>query len=118
MSNHGLDVHCIRKGDWKLRVAQGTGGEIYLNDRTTQSKESAWLQNPELYNLALDPAESYDVAKSHPETVAALMRDLEELMPSFPANVVDAYAKLKLKLGNITTPAGASPRPYNPPKEA
>ncbi|HEY5330964.1 MAG TPA: sulfatase-like hydrolase/transferase [Acidobacteriaceae bacterium] len=118
MGNRGLDVHCIRKGDWKLRVAQGIGGEIYLNDRMTAARESAWLQNPELYNVSLDPAESYDVAKFHPDVVAALKRDLEELMPSFPPNVVDAYAKLKLKLGNASTPAGASPRPYTAPKEA
>jgi len=116
MGNGGLDVHCIRKGDWKLRVAQGINGEVYLNDRTTAARESAWLQNPELYNLALDPAESYDVAKAHPETVAELMHDLEELMPSFPPHVVAAYAKLKLKPGDISTPAGASPRPNPAPK--
>jgi len=112
MGNGGLDVHCIRKGDWKLRVAQGINGEVYLNDRMTGAKESAWLQNPELYNLALDPAESYSVAKSHPEMVAELLRDLEELMPSFPPRVVAEYAKLKLKPGDSSTPAGASPRPY------
>ena len=68
MGNHGLDVHCIRKQNWKLRVAQAIEGEIYINDRTTGAKASAWLQHPELYNLSQDPTESYDVAKSHPET--------------------------------------------------
>lgn len=114
MSGHGLDVHCIRKGDWKLRVAQGIKGEVYLNDRSTAVKESAWLPNPELYNLALDAEESYDVAKFHPEIVAELKQDLEALMPGFPPHVVEAYAKLKQNPGNVSTPAGAVPRPpYN-----
>ena len=39
MSQHGYAVHCIRKGDWKLRVAQGFGGEIYVNDRQASAHE-------------------------------------------------------------------------------
>jgi arylsulfatase A len=113
MGERGLDVHCIRRQEWKLRVAQGTGGEIYLNDRTTASRNSAWLARPELYNLALDPAESYDVAEKHPEKVADLQRDLETLMPTFPQEIQEAYAQLKERKGNITTPPGASPRPPN-----
>ncbi len=46
MGDRGIDIHCIRRQEWKLRVAQGIGGEIYLNDRTTQSRNSAWLAMP------------------------------------------------------------------------
>jgi arylsulfatase len=113
MGDRGLDLHCIRRRQWKLRVAQGIDGEIYLNDRTTQSRKSAWLARPELYDVALDPAESYDVASMHPELVADLQRDLETLIATFPAEVVEAYASLKGKQGNISTPPGASPRPAN-----
>lgn len=115
MGDGGLDVHCIRKGDWKLRVAQGTGGEIYVNDRTTGARSSAWLERPELYNLAEDPAESYDVANLHPELVEELRKNLEEQMPSFPAKVVQAYSSLKQRKGDISTPPGASPRRYKAP---
>jgi arylsulfatase len=111
MSNHGNDIHCIRRQEWKLRVAQGIGGEVYLNDRSTAARKSAWLARPELYNVALDPAESYDVAELHPEIVRGLLSDLEALMPTFPPNVVEAYADLKAMKGAITTPPGASPRP-------
>lgn len=111
MSQHGFDVHCIRKGDWKLRVAQGFDGEIYVNDRKASPRESRWLHTPELYNLGMDPAESYDVAKFHPEKVADLQRELDELMPSFPPNVVELYAALKTNVGSAGTPAGAEPRP-------
>jgi arylsulfatase len=115
MGNGGLDVHCIRKESWKLRVAQGIKGEIYTNDRTTGARGSAWLQHPELYNLSLDPAESYDVAKFHPEMVKELLNELEAQIPSFPPNVVEAYATLKENKGDITTPPGASPRPLGAP---
>jgi arylsulfatase A len=111
MGERGFDVHCIRKQEWKLRVAQGCDGEIYLNDRTTQAHHSAWLARPELYNVALDPAESYDVANLHPEIVAELQQDLEKLMPTFPQPVQDAYTALKQRLGAISTPPGAAPRP-------
>ena len=108
---HAMDVHCIRKGDWKLRVAQNVGGEVYVNDRSTQAKQSAWLATSELYHLGLDPEESYDIAKLHPEKVAELRGELEALMPSFPAEVVEAYKALKQRVGNPSTPAGAVPRP-------
>lgn len=117
MGNGGLDLHCIRKDQWKLRVAQGTEGEIYINDRTTGARSSSWLQVPELYNLALDVAESYDVAHLHPEIVNELMSSLEEQMPSFPPNVVAEYEALKLRKGDWSTPTGASPR-HNPYKNS
>jgi arylsulfatase len=115
MGGHGIDVHCIRRDEWKLRVAQGIKGEIYINDRTTGARGSAWLQHPELYNLTRDPAESYDVAKFHPDIVKELMEELESQIPSFPPNVVAAYASLKQNKGDITTPPGASPRPNGLP---
>lgn len=111
MGNHGIDIHCIRRQEWKLRVAQGVGGEVYLNDRSTAFKHSAWLARPELYNVALDPAESYDVAELHPDIVSGLLSDLEALMPTFPPDVVEAYTTLKANQGAVTTPPGASPRP-------
>jgi arylsulfatase A len=112
VGNGGNDIHCIRKDHWKLRVAQGINGEIYINDRTTGAHGSAWLERAELYNLEQDPAESYDVAIYHPELVAELSRALEEQMPLFPAHVAECYERLKQNKGDISTPPGASPRPY------
>jgi arylsulfatase A len=113
MSGNGQDVHCIRKQHWKLRVAQCIKGEIYLNDRTTQAKESAWLAVPELYDLSGDPTESYDIAHLHPKIVDELSKELEELLPTFPERVIAANDELKKKKGDISTPSGASPRPVS-----
>ena len=111
MGDGGHDLHCIRREQWKLRVAQGIEGEIYLNDRMTSARSSAWLQVPELYDVELDPAESYDVAHLHPEIVSELMASLEEQMQDFPAEVREAYAALRQRKGDWSTPTGASPRP-------
>jgi arylsulfatase len=118
MGNRGLDVHCIRRDQWKMRVAQAIQGEIYINDRTTGARGSSWLIRPELYNLGQDPAESYDLAHLHPDITAELTRSLEEQMHGFPPQVVSAYAALKEHKADITTPPGASPRPYKEPNPA
>jgi arylsulfatase A len=44
-----------------------------------------------------------------------LMAELEAQMTSFPAHVGEAYTKLKQDVGDITTPPGASPRPFGAP---
>ena len=118
MGNRGRDLHCIRRDQWKLRVAQGIEGEIYINDRTTGARSSSWLQVPELYNIALDMAESYNVAHLHPEIVQELMASLEEQMPTFPPDVVAEYTALQQRKGDWSTSTAASPRPAdyrNPP---
>jgi arylsulfatase len=71
----GTDLHCARKGDWKLRFAQ-INGEIYVSDYTT-GRASFWLARPELYNLTLDPTEGYDVAHEHPEIVKEILEDVD-----------------------------------------
>ena len=113
MGNGGRNVHCIRRDQWKLRVAQAINGEIYTNDRTTVAKGSAWLARPELYNLEEDPSESYDVANLHPKIVADLSRNLEEQIQSFPSAVQKAFTELKTNVGGISTPPGGSPRSAN-----
>lgn len=107
----GINVHCVRLGDWKLRVAQGMGGEIYTNDATTFAKQSAWLPRPELYNLRADVEESYNVATLHPDKVRALMAALEAEMATMPEPVQASYAALKKDVGDVTTPPGAAVRP-------
>jgi arylsulfatase A-like enzyme len=111
MGEGGNDIHCIRKGSFKLRVAQCEKGEIYVNDRSTAARSSAWLQHPELYDLSEDPEESYDIAHLYPDLVAELQKDLDSMMATFPPNVVEAYSALRQHKADASTPAGATPRP-------
>ena len=117
MSKGGLQPHCIRKGDWKVRVAQAYDGEIYINvNEPGAAHQTALLAVPELYNVALDPAESYCVANLHPDIVAALSHDLDTQLATFPQNAQDAYALLKQTVGGPKTPVAAPPRMPETPK--
>jgi len=109
LSHGGADLHCARKGDWKLRVAQ-LDGEIYIGDHTS-GHTSYWLQHPELYNLASGPGESYDVARQHPEIVKEILADADAQIRTMPRDVQQAYAELRQNLARITTPPAAAPRP-------
>jgi len=109
LSSANTDIHCARRGDWKLRLAQ-IDGEMYINDYTT-GHQSFWLPRPELYNLALDPAESYDVAKEHPEIVKAISEDVEAQIATMPEEVKQAYSLARKHVARSTTPPGGAPRP-------
>lgn len=115
MVSGGREIHCARKGDWKLRIAQVTG-EIYINDWGV-GREGFWLPHPELYNVRTDPTEAYDVSSIHPEVAQSILSDIREAVPSFPQDVIDAFAKLEANLASVVTPPGAAPRPvtHNPP---
>ena len=108
------DVHCIRTGAWKLRVAQNAG-EIYINDHT-QGRNNYLLAKPELYHLERDPCESYDVAEKFPEMVAQLHSELEREVRSFPRDVQASYAALCKNVANLVTPPEATPRMLTGPQ--
>lgn len=113
VSHNQEQLECARKGSWKLRIAQGTG-EIYINDWLNGScgpKKHFLLPRPELYNLEADPQESYDAAVDHPDVIKEIQQDIEALIPTFPQNVIKAYAALKANPGCPFTPPGAATRP-------
>lgn len=95
----GRDIQCARKGPWKLRVAQEAP------DRVTY-----WLPHPELYKVDDDPAESYDIAESHPDIVADILQNMEAQMSSFPEPIVKAFAELRQNVA-APGPAAAPARP-------
>lgn len=102
------DIHCIRSGAWKLRIAQ-SDGEIYINDHTSGWNNFA-LPKPELYNLEKDPSESYDVSKKYPEIVQQLLTQLNQAIATFPEKTRAAYIELKKNVASVVTPPGAAPR--------
>lgn len=107
------DIHCIRTGAWKLRIAQ-SNGEIYINDHTL-GRENYLLPKPELYQLERDPCESYDVAKKYPEIVQHLQDELKREVPTLPAATQAEYAALQKRVASVVTPPGAAPRILNGP---
>ena len=69
------------------------------------------LAQPELYNLATDPDESYDVAAQNPQMVAEMHRRINSLVPSFPEEVRKSWAEAQKRRSNPSVPTGAYPRP-------
>lgn len=109
----GADLHCARKGKWKLRFAQ-LNGEIYINDYT-DGHQSFWLPRPELYDLEADPGESFDVAALHPEIVREISNDVDAQVQTMPAEVQIAFAQLRKNVAQTLTRTGAAPRPASMP---
>jgi len=84
------NLQCARSGPWKLHVARynspawspdPAGGRINLP-----------LTQPELYNLDLDPQESYEVSADHPDVVAEIRAQITAALPTFPADVQSAWS--------------------------
>jgi arylsulfatase A len=60
----------IRQGNWKLNFCPGSGGWSDPRPKNIKAEDvEEWVQ---LYDLAADPAETKNLAKKNPETVARL----------------------------------------------
>ena len=71
----GRRLSAIRIGKWKLRIEGGTGAD-------SAAEEGIVVQ---LFDLEVDPAERYNVAELHPETVAKLRDRMEAAAKEVPA---------------------------------
>lgn len=77
--HHSLNgMFALRVGDWKLVEGLGSGGFTAPKQRTAKDGEPA----VQLYNLALDPAETTNVAADHPDVVDRLANMLESIRQS------------------------------------
>jgi arylsulfatase A len=69
----GYILNAVRQGKWKLHRRRQTWG----------AERFAQMSLPQLFNLEIDPGESYDLSSRHPEVVAELMA----LMETFEAGL-------------------------------
>jgi arylsulfatase len=106
------DLQCARWHEWKLHVARHNSAPY--DAAPPGGRHNYVLPKPELYNLALDPQESYDVAPEHPEVVAQVQARIEALIAGFPEPVKRAYAESKARPVDPETPIGSRPRPATP----
>ena len=103
------DLQCARMMNWKLHVARHNTG-AYM-PAPAVGLRSYPLPKPELYNLATDPDDSYDVAPEHPEIVAKIQAKIAEMLKTFPEPVQKAWAEQMERKINPATPIGAYPQP-------
>lgn len=97
----GWNAQCIRKGNLKLHVAR-FNSQIY-SPPPAAGRVNLPLVKPELYDLSIDPAESYDIAPERPAVVQEMVAKLESLVAGFPEPVTKAYADTKARKsrGNV-----------------
>ena len=102
------DIQAARLGPWKLHVARH-------NSEAFQTPPDGGRVNlalkPELYNLDLDPDESYDLADRHPEIVKEMSARIERLLPGFPPQVRAAWAATLARPSLHPTPGSRPRRP-------
>jgi hypothetical protein len=77
----GLSLTAARLGKWKLRFKADSAG-----------MKGIGVDLPALYNLDIDPDESYNAAMDHPDIVSDITRRVEALIPGFPEEVQAAWA--------------------------
>lgn len=103
------DLQCARWGSWKLHVARHNTGAY--SPAPPGGRHNFLLPRPELYNLATDPDESYDVAAENPKIVAEIEGRIQRLLRSFPSEVQQAYAEAQSRKADPSSATGAYPRP-------
>ena len=105
------NLQAARLGAWKLHVARYN--DFAWSPDPIGGRLNLPLLVPELYNLERDPDESYDVAAGNPQIVASIQQRIQQVLPSFPVEVMSAWqATMGLKVE--PTPAGALPVPVPP----
>lgn len=102
------DAQCARLGPWKLHVSRRN--TLPWSPEPSGGTANLPLPRPELYNVALDPEESYDVASVNSDAVADIRARMEAMVPGFPSDVVNAW-QTTMATPVQNTPPGALPVP-------
>lgn len=84
---HGDRLFAVRKGDYKLY--------FFKNNPFGYPAKVEKLDTPTLFNLNTDPSERFDLAESHPEVVAQIMKVAE----SHQSNMVFGETQLEKIIG-------------------
>jgi arylsulfatase len=95
--------------NWKLHIARHNTAAY--TPAPPAGRHSYVLPMPELYNLASDPDESYDVAPENPQVVAQMQAKIGDLLKDFPDPVRQAYAEAKARAVDPSMATGSYPQP-------
>jgi arylsulfatase len=105
------NLQAARHGRWKIHVARHNS-DTY-QPPPAEGRLNLKLPNPELYDMELDPDESYDVADKHPEVVRDLVARIDAKLTGFPEEVQKAWAETQARPSFHYTP-GTRPQTKDP----
>jgi arylsulfatase len=103
------DLQCARWMNWKLHIARHNTAAY--TPAPPGGRRSYLLPQPELYNLATDPDESYDIAPANPQIVSQIQTKIAGMIKDFPEQVRTAFEDAQKRKADPTTPVGAYPKP-------
>jgi arylsulfatase len=89
------NLQCARLGPWKLHVARYNS--FPWVETPPEGRVNLPLVKPELYNIASDPAESYECGDAHPDIVKNIQEQIQTALLSFPAQVQTAWAATRAR---------------------
>lgn len=102
-----VNVQCARVGNWKVHFSRYNN--VTYSPAPEGGRKNIRLKNPELYDVVMDPDESFDVAAENPDVLRRLIGRVDEIIRTFPENIQEQY-RLQ-KTGRLSpTPAGAVSR--------
>jgi arylsulfatase A len=84
-------LQTARWGKWKIHVARWN---IPRYTAASGQQKNNKLARPELFDMTLDPGESFNLAERHPEVVKQLQARIAEVLKTFPAEIQQANAEL------------------------
>ncbi len=84
-------LQTARSGRWKIHVARWN---VQRYQAGANAQVNQTLKAPELYDMSVDPGESYDVAARHPDVVQSLRARIAEKLRTFPGEIQQANAAL------------------------
>ena len=87
----GIYLQAVRSGNWKFHVARWN---IPRFTAASSQQRNVRLDVPELFDLRLDVAESYNLAAGHPDVVRDLQTRILTALKSFPEEIQRANADL------------------------
>ncbi len=99
------DLQCARWMNWKLHLARHNTAAY--SAAPVGGRHSFLLPRPELYNLAKDPDESYDLAADNPDVVARIQAKIAAMLPGFPEPVRKAFDEQQKRKSDPGTQSGA-----------
>ncbi|GAB2883569.1 hypothetical protein [Streptomyces mayteni] len=79
------NCNAVRRGDWKLHVRRAPG-PCFTGRAFSPTEEL-----PQLFDLALDPGENYDLSQRHPELVEGLSARIAEFDAALRADLAERY---------------------------
>lgn len=82
-------LQCARMGSYKLHIARYNSA-VY-SPPPPGGRVNLPLAQPELYDLSVDPEESYDIGPEKPEIVRQMQARIEQLMAGFPEDIRVAH---------------------------